>query len=93
MSDKLEISESGGNSSRTPSPVGQSLKDNGTKVGYSSITTLDESERPVAPTQSAFDTADDVLHYKPISSYEGLHRWDPHFQWDEAEEKKVIRKV
>jgi hypothetical protein len=29
----------------------------------------------------------------PHESYEGRHRWDPAFEWDEAEEKKVVRKT
>lgn len=41
----------------------------------------------------AFDTSglDDL--YKPISTYEGIHRYDPKFQWQDAEENKIIRKV
>lgn len=31
--------------------------------------------------------------YEPIPEYEGRHRWDPHAEWTEAEEKKLIRKV
>lgn len=31
--------------------------------------------------------------YKPVESYEGRHRFDPHFQWEPAAEKKVVRKV
>lgn len=31
--------------------------------------------------------------YKPIDSYEGIHRFDPDFQWDPKEEKKLVRKV
>jgi hypothetical protein len=35
-----------------------------------------------------------VYHlFRPIDSYEGLHRWDPDFQWTEQEEKKIVRKV
>ena len=30
---------------------------------------------------------------KPIDSYEGRHRWDPKFEWDEKEEKRLTRKV
>ena len=30
---------------------------------------------------------------KPIDSYEGRHRWDPEFEWDEKEERRLIRKV
>ncbi|CAO2650866.1 Nn.00g091630.m01.CDS01 [Neocucurbitaria sp. VM-36] len=31
-------------------------------------------------------------HYKPIESYEGIHRYDPDFEWDPVEEKRVIDK-
>lgn len=29
----------------------------------------------------------------PHESYEGRHRWDPTLEWDEAEEKKLVRKT
>ena len=29
----------------------------------------------------------------PHESYEGRHRWDPSFTWDEAEERRVVRKT
>ena len=31
--------------------------------------------------------------YRPIESYEGLHRYDPEFEWTPEEERKVVRKV
>lgn len=31
--------------------------------------------------------------YRPVDSYEGLHRYDPDFEWEPEEERKVIRKV
>lgn len=31
--------------------------------------------------------------YKPIETYEGYHRFDPDFQWEPKEEKKLVRKV
>ena len=31
--------------------------------------------------------------YIPIEKYEGRHRYDPKFQWDSKEEKRVVRKV
>jgi len=43
--------------------------------------------------ESAFDTESFESHYKPIESYEGYHRWDPKFQWEAKEEKKLVRKV
>jgi hypothetical protein len=32
-------------------------------------------------------------HYKPVDSYEGLHRYDPNFEWEPEEEQKVVWKV
>ena len=32
-------------------------------------------------------------YYAPIESYEGRHRYDPKFEWDSKEEKRVVRKV
>ena len=31
--------------------------------------------------------------YKPIDHYEGKHRYDPGFEWEPVEERKVVRKV
>jgi hypothetical protein len=31
--------------------------------------------------------------YRPVDSYEGLHRYDPDFEWEPEEERKVVRKV
>lgn len=31
--------------------------------------------------------------YKPIENYEGAHRYDPHYQWTEGEEKRLVRRV
>jgi hypothetical protein len=42
---------------------------------------------------STFDTTEDPRYYKPMPEYEGIHRWDPDFEWTEEEEKKVVRKV
>ncbi|KAF2130741.1 MFS general substrate transporter [Dothidotthia symphoricarpi CBS 119687] len=32
-------------------------------------------------------------HYRPIETYEGIHRYDPDFEWEPKEEKKVVRKI
>lgn len=42
---------------------------------------------------TTFAPAADVRFYKPIDTYEGIHRWDPDFEWDEKEEKRLVRKV
>ncbi|KAF1948403.1 MFS general substrate transporter [Byssothecium circinans] len=31
--------------------------------------------------------------YKPIDSYEGKHRYDPDFDWEPEEERRVVRKI
>jgi len=42
----------------------------------------------------AFEETDSLnSFYKPIDSYEGKHRYDPQFEWEAAEEKRVVRKV
>jgi hypothetical protein len=40
-----------------------------------------------------FNAVEGHHFYRPIDSYEGLHRWDPEFEWTEDEEKKIVRKV
>jgi hypothetical protein len=32
-------------------------------------------------------------YYKPIERYEGYHRYDPNFDWEPEEERRLIRKV
>lgn len=41
----------------------------------------------------AFDNDSLDEHYAPIVNHEGAHRYDPNFEWDPKEEKKVVRKV
>ena len=42
---------------------------------------------------TTFDTAGLTSHYTPIDSYEGKHRYDPDFEWEPEEERRVVRKV
>ena len=42
---------------------------------------------------ATFVTIGDKKFYKPIDLYEGRHRYDPNFQWEPQEEKKLVRKV
>jgi hypothetical protein len=32
-------------------------------------------------------------NYRPVDSYEGLHRYDLDFEWAPEEERKVVRRV
>lgn len=40
-----------------------------------------------------FETDSLESFYKPIDSYEGIHRFDPSFEWEAKEEKRLVRKV
>ncbi|KAE8145693.1 major facilitator superfamily domain-containing protein [Aspergillus avenaceus] len=63
-------------------------------AGSSSETLDAPARKPVKDiSEGAFDTTEDPRFYKPISTYEGFHRWDPEFEWGEQEEKKLIRKI
>ncbi|KAL4926983.1 putative transporter [Aspergillus undulatus] len=44
-------------------------------------------------SEAAFDQTENPRFYKPIPEYEGIHRWDPEFDWTEEEEKRLVRKV
>ena len=35
----------------------------------------------------------DDSYYTPIDNYEGRHRYDPKFEWEPHEERKLVRKV
>ena len=43
--------------------------------------------------RGVFDASGVEQFYKPIDTYEGIHRYDPDFQWDAKEEKRVVRKL
>lgn len=32
-------------------------------------------------------------NYRPVDTYEGIHRYDPDFDWEPEEERKVVGKV
>ena len=40
-----------------------------------------------------FALGGETRFYKPINTYEGLHRWDPKAEWEEHEERRIVRKV
>lgn len=66
------------------------------KSGETSSSSLDLNQ-PCARVKDigecAFDAVEDPRYYRPIDSYEGIHRWDPDFEWTDTEEKRIIRKV
>ncbi|KAI4159514.1 MAG: hypothetical protein LQ342_006515 [Letrouitia transgressa] len=40
-----------------------------------------------------FETVEDPSFYTPIAKYEGRHRYDPKFEWEPKEERRLIRKL
>lgn len=64
----------------------------GTKTALGSDT-LEALRNRVSGGDATFDQTEDPRYYKPIDTYEGIHRWDPEFEWEEWEEKKIVRKV
>ncbi|GAM41001.1 hypothetical protein TCE0_041f13781 [Talaromyces pinophilus] len=64
----------------------------GTKTALGSDT-LEALRNRVSGGDATFDQTEDLRYYKPIDTYEGIHRWDPEFEWEEWEEKKIVRKI
>ncbi|KAJ5703162.1 hypothetical protein N7488_010710 [Penicillium malachiteum] len=59
---------------------------------------LDESDREWQQQYShsgegTFEVKDGHQFYRPIDSYEGIHRWDPNFEWTKEEEQKIVKKI
>ncbi|KAJ5215222.1 uncharacterized protein N7498_001629 [Penicillium cinerascens] len=78
--------------------VGHGAKDYDAKVAPHAVSSsesssFEELRGQVKKVECAFDTTEDPRYYKPIPEYEGIHRWDPDFEWTEEEEKAVIRKI
>ena len=53
----------------------------------------DVSSIPSDKGRVTFTSAGFEEHHRPIESYEGYHRYDPKFEWELEEERKVVRKV
>ncbi|OXV12100.1 hypothetical protein Egran_00139 [Elaphomyces granulatus] len=71
----------------------KSFKNVGTPPKFSSLRSPDEHQKSFVSNDVVFDATEDIRHYKPIDTYEGIHRWDPDFEWEEEEEKKIVRKI
>jgi MFS family permease len=52
-----------------------------------------ERRRSSVGQLGTFSNESNDSFYKPIDTYEGLHRWDPNFSWDKAEEKRLVRRL
>lgn len=60
----------------------------------------DDERQALLPTRSVrgnnkttFERFGKALHHQPVERYEGSHRYDPQFEWEPKEEKKLVRKV
>ena len=75
----------------------QSNKFRQKKLGYEEDQKLGGSTKdrrpPSIKATEAFQTAGLEEYFRPIDSYEGIHRWDPEYEWTCSEEKQVVRKV
>ncbi|KAK2748419.1 hypothetical protein FQN55_004357 [Onygenales sp. PD_40] len=81
-------------SGRSTSAERLNLNDDTDKKVFDAPAIENESNESLpAAVESTFATISEALHYKPMPEYEGLHRWDPEFEWEEAEEKAVLRKI
>lgn len=90
---------SANSNSHTKSPEGtqfvdlKGLENVAVSTGYSTDSDLAGRERSRFADEPTFEMTEDVSFYKPIDTYEGVHRWDPEFEWSPEEEKKIVRKV
>ncbi|KAF2826090.1 MFS general substrate transporter [Ophiobolus disseminans] len=55
--------------------------------------TYDEKVRHHKTGTTFVSSGVDDEFYKPVAKYEGAHRYDPYFEWEPLEEKKVVRKI
>ena len=90
----VEDSKGEWSASEAQTQIGKEPGDVAVTTGYSSSGSLGEQDRSRRVKEGAvFETTEDVRYYKPIPTYEGFHRWDPDFEWEEHEEKKIVRQV
>jgi hypothetical protein len=66
-----------------------------TDVATSASSSQKSLEQPLAGKRGTTWAATGLEsnHYRPVDTYEGLHRYDPDFDWEPEEERKVVRKV
>ena len=77
-------------------PFLRSLEKDGDREQHSSgdeATPRDSSDINSTQHKGTFETISDASFYSPIQQYEGKHRYDPRFQWEPKEERRLVRKV
>ncbi|GME50401.1 Phthalate transporter [Neofusicoccum parvum] len=65
------------------------------EIGYAKKNDLQIEEAPLntAKHDPTFATSGLDKYYRPVAGYEGMHRYDPDFEWEPEEEKRVVRKI
>lgn len=68
------------------------------KDAFKGQQTLDPSDgtgHGIDPSKhnATFERFGNESFYTPIENYEGKHRYDPTFEWEPKEERKLVRKV
>ncbi|KAF4303855.1 putative phthalate transporter [Botryosphaeria dothidea] len=65
------------------------------EIGYAKKNDLRIEEAPMntARADPTFATAGLDKYYRPVEGYEGLHRYDPDFEWEPEEERRIVRKI
>ncbi|KAF1981184.1 MFS general substrate transporter [Aulographum hederae CBS 113979] len=61
--------------------------------GEVSLSSSSDQEQQSLKQDGTFVTDGLDEHYRPLETYEGYHRYDPHFRWEESEEKRIVRKI
>lgn len=79
---------------RGSSSVGSSLEKDAFK-GHETINHSPGTGHGIDPSthRATFETSGNESFYTPIEQYEGKHRYDPKFEWEPKEERKLVRKV
>ena len=93
MLDKMAIEEVKSTATGPENYESKTPRNAAVATGSSTSLSDDETRQPKVPDDCTFDTTEDPDLYRPISTYEGIHRWDPDFEWTEQEEKRLIKKV
>lgn len=70
-----------------------SLSDRAADLKAFHIAAISEPKLSLRTAGKTFETGSFEAFYKPIDEYEGAHRFDPEFEWEEKEERRVVRRV
>ena len=79
---------------RVDSSTGSSLEKDAFK-GHATIGHASGTGHGIDPSKhsATFETSGNESFFVPIEKYEGRHRYDPAFEWEPLEERKLVRKV